>query len=164
MQYDGMRLAGYYPGSIGRVVETHGVYYNEHWSFDISFESQVAGELGEFMRRFDPAKDGFWTVRDADRFVGAIAIDGKNENDDGVRLRWFIVSTEYQGIGIGKRLLDAALEFCEKVGHKKIFLWTFRGLDPARKLYETAGFILDEEHEVSQWGSRIVEQKFTLTM
>lgn len=161
---DGLTVTGYYPGSIGRVVETHAVYYHEHWGFDVSFESQVARELGEFMGRFDAGKDGFWTVRDKNRFLGAIAIDGANVDNEGARLRWFIVSTDCQGKGKGKILIDEALKFCRTVGHRKVFLWTFRGLDPARRLYENAGFALDQEHDVTQWGGRIVEQKFVLTV
>jgi GNAT superfamily N-acetyltransferase len=164
MIHDRLTVTGYYPGSIGRVVETHAVYYHEHWGFDVSFESQVARELGEFMGRFDAGKDGFWTVGDKNRFLGAIAIDGANVDNEGARLRWFIVSTDCQGKGIGKILIDEALEFCRTVGHRKVHLWTFRGLDPARRLYENAGFTLDQEHEITQWGGRIIEQKFVLTM
>lgn len=164
MTCDRFMLAGYYPGSIGRVVEAHALYYHEHWGFDVSFESQVARELGEFTGRFDTSSDGFWTARDGDRFVGSVAIDGMRTNDEGARLRWFIVEPDCQGVGLGKTLLTAAVEFCKKVGHRKVFLWTFRGLDPARRLYEGAGFTLEEEHEVIQWGGAIVEQKFELSI
>lgn len=162
MKNDIFRLEGYYPGSIGRVVEAHALYYRIYWGFDISFESQVARELGEFMGRFDPSHDGFWTVRDENKFVGSIAIDGAKTNEEAARLRWFIVDLHFQGMGLGEILLTTAVQFCRNAGHKRVFLWTFRGLDPARKLYEGAGFTLAEEHDVVQWGGTIVEQKFEL--
>ncbi len=37
----GVKLSGYVPGAIGRVAELHGKYYQEHWGFDIFFESKV---------------------------------------------------------------------------------------------------------------------------
>jgi hypothetical protein len=45
-----------------------------------------------------------------------------------------------------------------------MFLWTFRGLETARHLYEAEGFFLAEEHDVEQWGNIITEQKFVLNL
>jgi len=39
-------------------------------------------------------------------------------------------------------------------------LWTFRGLDAARRLYESVGFSLVEELKVTQWGQEIDEQRY----
>jgi GNAT superfamily N-acetyltransferase len=155
-------LMGYFPGVVGKITELHAVYYHDHWGFDISFETQVGRELSEFLSRFDPAMDGFWAaVQDGD-FAGAIAIDGSQP--EGARLRWFIVRSDLQAAGIGTALIRTAVDFCTAVGHKKIFLWTFKGLDAARTLYERAGFVLTEEHEVAQWGRVIKEQKFELAL
>ncbi|MGC8658352.1 MAG: GNAT family N-acetyltransferase [Desulfomonilaceae bacterium] len=164
MNGDGFEIGGYYPGSIGHVVEAHAVYYSEYWGFDVSFESQVAREMGDFFARFDSKISGFWTIREKARFVGSVAIDGENSLKEGARLRWFIVQPEFQGKSSGKYLLKTAIEFCSQVGHNKIFLWTFRGLESARSLYERAGFQLVLEHEVAQWGNVIVEQKFELQL
>ena len=82
---------------------------------------------------------------------------------DGARLRWFIVDPEFQNAGLGKRLISRAVEFCKAKNYPKIFLWTFEGLDAARRLYERQNFRLCETHEVHQWGQHIREQKFELT-
>jgi hypothetical protein len=50
--------------------------------------------------------------------------------------------------------------FCREAGHSTVFLWTFKGLDAARRLYEGEGFRLVAEHDVEQWGSIIREQRF----
>jgi len=42
------------------------------------FESKVAIELSEFLRRFNEACDGFWIARMEEKIVGSIAIDGPN--------------------------------------------------------------------------------------
>ncbi len=155
-------IKGYYPGVIGKIVELHAVYYHDNWGFDISFETQVGRELSEFLSRFDSSRDGFWSAVVDGKFVGAIAIDG--EPQEGARLRWFIVHPAVQGKGVGRALIEEAIKFCRNVGHRKIYLWTFKGLETARHLYESTGFILAEEHEVDQWGTRIREQKFELSL
>ena len=35
---------GYFPGSIGRVVELHARYYHAHWGFGPLFEAQSQGD------------------------------------------------------------------------------------------------------------------------
>jgi len=45
-----------------------------------------------------------------------------------------------------------------------VFLWTFKGLEGARRLYETVGFKLCEESQIDQWGQTIREQKYELEL
>lgn len=155
---------GYSPGVIGRITELHALYYHEHWSFDISFETQVGRELSEFLRDFRDGRDFFLTAAAGTRFAGSVAIDGKKAKAEGARLRWFIVAPGFQGRGIGKALVNGAVGFCRKAGYRRVFLWTFRGLDRARSLYEGAGFRLALEHDADQWGRRITEQMFVLDL
>ncbi len=153
---------GYYPGALGEIIRLHAVYYHDYWSFDVSFETQEGRELCEFMARFNPKSDGLWTAVAKGRFAGSVAIDGHNSSTEGARLRWFIVEPTFQGLGIGRDLIRKAVEFSRAAGHKKIYLWTFEGLDAARHLYEQQGFRLTEVREVNQWGGIIREQKFLL--
>jgi GNAT superfamily N-acetyltransferase len=159
-----MEIRGYYPGVVGKITEQHAVYYHENWGFDVTFETQVGGELSEFVRHFDGNRDGLWVAVKKDDFAGAIAIDGVNAFDEGARLRWFIVDPQYQGCGIGKNLIAQAIAFCKQKGFPKVFLWTFKGLEAARRLYEAVGFQLCEESQVAQWGQTIKEQKYELEL
>jgi GNAT superfamily N-acetyltransferase len=159
-----IKLSGYIPGVIGRIAELHGTYYQKHWGFDLFFESKVAMELSEFLRRFNEALDGFWVASVGEKIVGAIAIDGVNHENKGAHLRWFIVAQENQGQGIGEMLLKEAIVFCRKKKFPRVYLWTFAGLDPARHLYEKFGFRLCEELEGNQWGRTVTEQKFELIL
>lgn len=159
-----LEFTGYYPGALGRITELHAVYYHENWGFDLSFEIQVAGELAEFMRQFREERDGLWIARSDGLFTGAVAIDGHLSDTEGARLRWFIVEPSLQGKGLGRALIRKAVEFCRTAGHRKVFLWTFKGLDSARHLYELEGFHVGEQHEANQWGQLIQEQKFELIL
>jgi GNAT superfamily N-acetyltransferase len=57
-------------------------------------------------------------------------------------------------------LLETAIGFCDAKGYAEIHLWTFRGLDAARALYESIGFVLAEEWVGTQWGMDLPEQRF----
>lgn len=155
-------FSGYYPGVIGEITRLHATYYHDHWGFDISFETQVGRELSEFMRDFREDRDLLVAARVNRRFAGAIAIDGHSQIAGEARLRWFIVHPDFQSLGLGQKLIRQAIEFCRQAGFCRVILWTFQGLDSARRLYESAGFVLTEQHEVRQWGSNIAEQKFEL--
>lgn len=159
----GVRIrSGYQPGAIGRIVELHGTYYASQWGFGAFFEARMARELAEFVDRFDPKRDGLWTAVVAGRIVGSIAIDGSRAGEAEAHLRWFILDETQRGRGTGRRLLDEAVRFCRRGGHRRVTLWTFSGLDAARRLYEQAGFRLAEERRGAQWGIEVTEQLFEL--
>ena len=159
-----VEIRGYYPGVVGKITELHAVYYHENWGFDVTFETQEGKELCQFVRRFDDKHDGLWVAVKSGEFAGAIAIDGVDAFGDGARLRWFIVDPRFQGSGIGKHLLMQAIEFCRQKKFPKVYLWTFKGLEEARRLYEAAGFQLCEEYRIDQWGQTIFEQKYELDL
>ena len=155
-------LSGYVPGAIGRIAELHGTYYHQHWDFGLYFEAKVATELAEFLMRFHRDRDGFWTVLGREGVEGGLAIDGLHASGEGAHLRWFILSGPVRGKGFGNRLMEEALAFCRERGYPRTFLWTFEGLHAARHLYEKFGFRVAEQREGTQWGTRVMEQKFVL--
>lgn len=157
-------LGGYVPGFIGRITELHANYYSNNWGFGLYFESKVATELSEFLNRFDKNRDGIWAAEANGEIVGSIIIDGNNSDGEGARLRWFILDSEFQGIGIGNLLMDKAITFCKEKEYERIYLWTFAGLDAAKHLYEKYGFKLCKEHEDNQWGITVSEQMFELLL
>ena len=159
-----IKIGGYYPGVVGKITQIHAVYYHEHWGFDVSFETQVGRELSKFVSEFNEERDGLWVATASGKFAGSVAIDGYNAKKEGARLRWFIVDPDFRNAGLGKKLISRTVEFCKKKQYPKIFLWTFEGLDAARRLYESQNFRLSETHDVTQWGQQIKEQKFELIL
>ena len=155
-------VKGYIPGSIGRVVALHGTYYHKHWGFGSFFETRVATELTEFIGRYDEKRDGFWTVSLKDHVEGSITIDGVRAEDEGAHLRWFIMSDAWRGKGIGNRLINTAIEFCRSKDYKRVYLWSFDGLNAAKHLYQKAGFQLVQQHRGTHWGIEVTEQLFEL--
>ena len=152
--------AGYRPGVIGETVAMHAAYYSRTVGFCAPFESKVASEMAGFVARLGNQRNALWTATKNGRTVGAIAIDGEDLGWPIAHLRWFIVSDGLQGGGIGRRLIDAALQFVDRTGFAETRLWTFSGLDAARQLYERNGFELIEEKPGRQWGKEVREQQF----
>jgi len=155
---------GYIPGAIGRVAELNGTYYHEKWGFGLFFEAMVASDISQFLTRYDENRDGFWTALLGGRVEGHITIDGVNSETKGAHLRYFIVAESLRGYGVGNRLITNAVQFCRDVGHKKIYLWTFEGLNDARYLYEKTGFRLKEQKLGTRWGAEVNEQRFELNL
>ena len=164
MRHKKIEWTGYFPGVVGKITELHAVYYHENWGFDASFETQVGREISEFIVRFNESRDRLRVARVGKAFAGCCAIDGHFAGTEGARLRWFMVAPSFQNQGIGQKLLQDAVDFCCRGGYRRIFLWTFKGLDRARVLYEKAGFVLCLEHTVRQWGQDITEQRYELIL
>ncbi|MBI2803283.1 MAG: GNAT family N-acetyltransferase [Gammaproteobacteria bacterium] len=151
---------GYAPGAIGRITELHGTFYQQHTGFGLYFESKVACELSEFLRRYDSNRDGIWLARTHGSIEGSLVIDSVDAATAGAHLRWFIASDTLRGTGVGNRLMRAALDFCRLRNYIKIYLWTFEGLNAARHLYEKYGFRLVQQQRGNQWGAEVNEQRF----
>ena len=153
---------GYMPGTIGRITEIEAKYYNSKWGFGRTFEAKIATTLSGFICDFDRDRDGLWTACIDDRVEGSIAVDGREHDTEGAQLRWFFLSPEFRGQGIGDSLIGHAMDFCKQKKYSRVYLWTFEGLTSARRLYEKYGFRLVEQHEGSHWGTKVTEQKLVL--
>ncbi|MBR7890525.1 bifunctional helix-turn-helix transcriptional regulator/GNAT family N-acetyltransferase [Burkholderia multivorans] len=152
-------LEGYQPGCIGDIASLHARFYAEHWGFGAFFEKRVATELAAFAATLPAEGRALWLCMDDGRAVASLAIDG--DAATGIaHLRWFIVSDALRGTGIGRQLMTRAMRFVDDYPFRETYLWTFKGLDSARHLYESSGFTLDSEAEGAQWGTTVTEQRF----
>jgi GNAT superfamily N-acetyltransferase len=156
-----IEIKTYFPGMLGGIIQEHAVYYNNFWSLDHTFEAQVGEEISQCLAGLKPAKEGIWAAMLEKRFAGSVAIV---ETEEGARLRWFLVNPVFHGHGLGLLLLEHALRFCRECEYDSIHLWTFRGLEAARRLYMGHGFKLSEENKVCQWGRELYEQRYDLNL
>jgi GNAT superfamily N-acetyltransferase len=149
------------PGDLGQIVALHGTIYAREYGFDRTFEAYVAGPLAEFVLKSAP-RDRIWIAERDDRIVGCIAIVGVS--DEVAQLRWYVVDPSARGLGLGKRLLAAALTFCKEKEYRTVFLWTVSALKAAAELYRQAGFVKVEENAGRPWGVDVVEEKYVLEL
>ncbi|HTD03682.1 GNAT family N-acetyltransferase [Undibacterium sp.] len=160
-QADSLEIhCGYLPGAIGRIAEMHALYYSRAVGFGQYFESKVASGLAEFTGRLERPCNGLWLALQDGKIAGSIAIDGEDSGENIAHLRWFILSDQIRGSGFGRKLLSDAIRFCDQQQFTETHLWTFSGLDAARKLYEAEGFSLAQQYTASQWGKEMIEQRF----
>lgn len=156
-----MSLPGYRPGTIAEIVRLHAGYYAREWNFGLAFEAKVAGELAAFLTGFRPGLDFFAAEWDEqDRLTGTISLEAPSADEPMAHLRWFIVSDAARGSGLGQRLLSSAVAHADGCRFGSIYLTTFDGLGPARRLYERAGFALVSEVAEDQWQGGVREQRF----
>lgn len=151
---------GYRPGALAGVVDLHMAYYAPVWNFGRAFETKVASELAEFLERHDSERDLFLTAWMDDKLVGSVTIDATGGGKRGAHLRWFIVSDDVRGKGVGGALMKKSMAFCDAHGYAHRWLTTFAGLDAARALYEKYGFVLTAEKAHDQWAGGVSEQLF----
>jgi GNAT superfamily N-acetyltransferase len=157
---------GWRPGLLGDVVSLQARYYAAAWAFGNVFEAKLARGMAEFAARYDPRQDLILSTGDGSRTTGSITIDGSDPAAPGglLHLRWFILGDDARGQGLGRALLDEALAFARSLARPGVYLWTFSGLAPARRLYDAAGFRLVEEHLGCTWGTTVTEQRFVLAL
>ena len=149
------------PGDAGYVAYMHGRYYWKHHGFHPGSEYYFIKYLADFVGA--PESGRLWIAEIGGDIVGSAAIVRVDDNT--AQFRWFLVDEKYQYMGIGSRLIKTALDFCRENNYRHIFLWTFKGLDPARRLYDKAGFVLTEEKPNQEWSiEEIIEQKMELRL
>ncbi|WP_049623416.1 bifunctional helix-turn-helix transcriptional regulator/GNAT family N-acetyltransferase [Frateuria defendens] len=151
-------VEGYVPGCIGDIAGLHARFYSQHWGFGVFFERRVATELASFAQSLPDEGKALWLWVENGRCLASLAID----SEPGQRLahlRWFIVDESLRGTGVGRVLMSRAMRFVDE-RFDETYLWTFKGLEAARHLYESFGFELTHEAEGAQWGHTVTEQQF----
>jgi DNA-binding MarR family transcriptional regulator/N-acetylglutamate synthase-like GNAT family acetyltransferase len=152
--------SGYHPGIAGQITDLHARFYHQHSGFDQQFEATVGAGLADFLPRLNNPANQIWHISHGGRLAGSIALDGEDLGNNIGHLRWFIMDDALRGTGLGKKLFQTALAFADERQFDALHLWTFKGLDAARHLYESHGFELVEEYLGDQWGKSVMEQKF----
>lgn len=159
-EYEPEILEGYQTGMIGDIAALHARTHGPIVGMGPSFEIVVARAIAEFALRLQNPKNNSWSVRQDGQIVASITIDGEDLGDNIAHLRWFILTDSLRGQGLGRILLTRALTHCDQHGFDSVHLWTLKGLEPARRLYERNRFELVEEYQGDQWGKAAMEQKF----
>ena len=82
----------------------------------------------------------FWLALDRNQVVGTVGVLEIKESR--AKLKRMFVKKELRGTGLGKRLLDTALQFAVNTGYTTIFLNTHKNMERAHNFYKKNGFIL----------------------
>ncbi|MDA9556660.1 GNAT family N-acetyltransferase [Vibrio sp.] len=143
------------PGDLGHIVKQHGLLYSKEYGYDFTFEAYVAEPLAQFAKR-NNERERIWLARLNDELVGTICICENSSSE--AQLRWFSVDPKMRGKGLGKTLIEQALDFSMTSGYSRIILWTVAGLAASKSLYIKNGFQLIHEEHCELWGQKQLEQ------
>jgi N-acetylglutamate synthase-like GNAT family acetyltransferase len=149
------------PGDIGYIIYLHGTLYAQDQGWDYTFDAYVAIPLAEFARSRS-SWERIWILEKEGQIVGSAAI--VKFSDKGAQLRWLLLDPSVRGQGLGRWLVEDALEFCQAAGYSSVFLWTVKTLTIATKLYQSLGFRETEEQTHELWGSAITEVRYDLEL
>ena len=150
------------PGDYGWIVQRHGLLYAREQGWDARFEGLVAGVVAEFIKSFDPARESCWIAEHAGAPVGSILL--ARESDTVGRLRLLLVEPSARGLGVGDKLVAECLSFARLAGYEQVVLWTQSNLLPARRLYERAGFVLEERWPYDGFGEGLVSETWRVRL
>ena len=109
-------------------------YVDQTWGWDEDWQRAY------FEMRFDPAKNQIIVLDNCD--IGVIATE---KSEDEILLSSLYILPEYQGRGIGTRLIEELLAQAFRDG-LPVGLRVLK-VNPARRLYERLGFVVLEEKD-----------------
>lgn len=157
------RLRAHRPGDIGWVVHRHGALYAREWGYNAEFEAFVARIAADFLDKADPARERCWIAeRDGD-ILGSVFL--VRQSAAVAKLRMLLVEPRARGLGLGKRLIAECLAFARRAGYRKITLLTHAQLEPARTLYQRAGFRCVDQRTEDAFGRKgIVSETWELRL
>ncbi|KAK3394827.1 hypothetical protein B0H63DRAFT_444927 [Podospora didyma] len=167
-------VTGYRPGILGRPLEMHLDFYSRQMGWGRAFEAWLASSMSAFLTRLDKPINEAWAAVQSvpssgmyattvERIVGVIFIDGESadhEPGEVAHIRAFIVDDSTRGLGLGKKLLAAAMNFVREGNFKECRLSTSRILQTAIALYKREGF--QEANE--SWSDRTGDGHMILEM
>lgn len=161
------RPAGYVlraplPGDLGWVIQKHGAVYADEYRWDGSFEALVARIVADYAEQHDAQREAAWIAEVNGEPAGCVFCVRKSDTTG--QLRLLLVDPAARGMGIGARLVAECVSFARRAGYAELMLWTNDVLAAARRIYEQAGFRLEEEERHRSFGHDLVGQTWRLPL
>jgi len=150
------------PGDMGWVVQRNGAVYAAEYGWDDSYEALVARIVADYVDHRDPNAEAAW-IAEVDG-APAACVFCVREDATTARLRLLLVEPWARGLGIGARLVQEVLRFARQAGYSTITLWTNDVLADARRIYQRAGFTLDDESRHHRFGQDLTSQNWSLSL
>ncbi len=151
---------GLVPGDLGWVVQRHGAIYADEFGWDADFEALVARIVSDYRTGHRPGRENAWIAEVDGARAGCIFCCEKDPTT--AQLRILLVEPWARGLQLGTRLVEQCIAFAREAGYSGVMLWTNDVLVSARRIYESAGFVLVDEELHHSFGKDLVGQNWEL--
>jgi DNA-binding MarR family transcriptional regulator/GNAT superfamily N-acetyltransferase len=155
-------IRGLEPGDLGWVVGRHGAIYADEFGWNTDFEGLVAQIVADYHAHHRPGRDNAWIATVAGARAGCVFCVERDSTT--AQLRILLVEPWARGLGIGARLVEECVAFARSAGYSTMMLWTNDILVAARRIYQSAGFVLTGEESHHSFGHDLVGQNWTLDL
>jgi DNA-binding MarR family transcriptional regulator/GNAT superfamily N-acetyltransferase len=149
-------------GDLGWIVQRNAELYAVEYGWDTSYEALVARIVADFAAAHDPAAERVWIADLDGRQVGCVMC--VRADDVTAKLRLLLVEPTARGLGVGRRLVDACVDFARAAGYQRMTLWTQRTLTAARRIYAAVGFELVDSAPHHSFGADLIEETWMLEL
>jgi len=139
------------------IVAAHGDVYAREFGFDARFHDGIAGKMHAF-RQLPGAFGRVWVGLVAGRRAASIAVSERP--GEVAFLNFVLVLPQYRGRGVGRAMMDTALDHARAHGLKEAQLETYSCLVDARALYGRLGFRMTEAIPGKQAFGQTFDQEF----
>lgn len=111
--------------------------YVDWTNLDLRFQN-IDDEMAHFPRKYEEPEGAFFVAVDDDRVIGCVGL--KKIGEKVCEMKRLFVKDEYKGLGVGKRLIETAIEEARVKKYEKMRLDTLKRMDRALELYKRYGF------------------------
>ena len=112
--------------------------YADSLNVDLSFQN-FTDELKTINKQYNKPGGALLIAYNGEDAIGCAGL--RMINSEVAELKRMYVLTEYNGQGIGKKMLGIIIDIARELNYKKIKLDTLPGMTQAQRLYRSFGFV-----------------------
>ncbi len=144
-----VKIRPYKSGDASGVIEIMREVFIDENGWSSLFLQEAIVTMRKMLMTMIPSVELFLVCESEKGLCGAMFL--KRADKDTVFIRWLVVKSEFRKRGIGRGMLEMALEFSRGVGYRKVKLNTVGDLHQAMELYRDVGFLETGWEEKSLW-------------
>jgi DNA-binding MarR family transcriptional regulator/GNAT superfamily N-acetyltransferase len=159
---DAISLRPHQVGDLGWIAHRQAILYAREYDWDETYEALAAEILAAFVKTRDPNRERGWIAIRDDRILGSVFLMRGSETT--AKLRLLYVEPDARGLGLGRRLVDACIDYARERDYRTLTLWTNDVLVPARRIYQVAGFTCVASEPHRSFGKDLVGETWELVL
>lgn len=135
----------------------------KHVGVDIDKYPEILNEIkAEYIRNTYEGRSRFWIKSIDGKVVGSIAAIEDWRDEKTAEIKRLFVLPEFHGGGVGRALLNTAMEFIKRNDYDRIILHTDKGMTRAQSFYEKNGFSrFGENDDIISYELKLEQMKYS---